>query len=330
MSFGSPWMLSCLIAVPAIVLAYVSMRSRRSRRTAELAEQGLVTMPTDSRVAARRRHVAFGLFAGALTVLTAALARPAMEIGVPRMEGTVILAFDVSNSMAADDVKPSRIDAARAAARAFVKRQPSTIRIGVVAFGDGALITQAPTHAQDDVLGAIDRLSVEGGTSLGQGLFASLSAIAGKPLSLDESALASDTGEVDIGYFGSSAVVLLSDGENTIRPDPIAIAEIASVAGVHVDTIGVGTEDGTVLKIDDFNVATALDRELLEQVASVTDGTYYEAADASALSKIYGNIDLELTAPRELIEVTAAFAGAGALLLLVGALLSTLWFGRVV
>ena len=329
MSFASPWFLAMLVVIPAIVTAYVSSVRRRSHRAAQLAAQGLVTTSATSRLG-RRRHVPFGLFALALTALVVALARPQMNLTTPVREGTVILAFDVSNSMAADDLEPTRIEAAKAAARAFVEKQPSTILIGVVAFGDGAVVVQQPTNTQDDVIAAINRLSVEGGTSLGQGLFTALSAIAGKPLTIDEDALDSDLGEIDIGYFGSSTIVLLSDGENNSRPDPLAVAEIASVAGVQIHAIGIGTEQGTVVDIGGFNVATALDGALLAEVAKVSDGTYYEAADAAALAEIYKSIDLDFKSKTEYTEITALFTAGAALLLVVGALLSVFWFGRVV
>lgn len=329
MSFASPSLLAMLVVIPAIVAAYVSSVRRRSQRAAQLAAQGLVTTSATSRLG-RRRHVPFGLFALALTALVVALARPEMNLTTPVREGTVILAFDVSNSMSADDLEPTRIEAAKTAARAFVEKQPSTIRIGVVAFGDGAVVVQEPTNTQEDVIAAINRLSVEGGTSLGQGLFAALSAIAGKPLTIDEDALDSDLGQVDIGYFGSSTIVLLSDGENNSRPDPLAVAEIASVAGVQIHAIGIGTEQGTVVDIGGFNVATALDGALLAEVAKVSDGTYYEAANAAALAEIYRSIDLDFKSKTEHTEVTALFTAGAALLLVVGALLSVLWFGRVV
>ena len=202
----------------------------------------------------------------ALGLLAFALARPTMNVALPEREGTVILAFDVSNSMKAKDLEPTRIEAAKSAARAFVERQPRSIKIGVVAFGDSAVTVLRPSNDKDEVLAAINRLSVSGGTSLGQGLYTSLSAIAGKPLTIDESALESDSGRpVNIGYFGSSAIVLLSDGENTSRPDPLKLADVASTAGVHVHTIGVGTEKGTVVEIDGFSVATALDADMLKQ-----------------------------------------------------------------
>lgn len=329
MTFRSPWMLGLLVVVPAMVAAYVSSGRRRSRRAAALAEQGLVTTPPNSPMRVRR-HVPFGLFAAALTVLVVGMAEPLATVRTPKREGTVILAMDVSNSMRATDIEPTRMEAAKVAAKAFVEAQPSAVRIGVVAFGDGAVIVQAPTTTRADVVRSIDRLSSEGGTSMGQALVTSLSAIAGKPVTIDPEALASDSAEVDIGYFGSATVVLLTDGEETSRPDPISVAEVASVAGVRVHAVGIGTEAGTVVEIDGFSVATALNRDLLEEMASITDGSYYAGDDAAGLEAISESIDLRFKVVAEHTEVTGLFSAAGLVLLLAGALLSVLWFGRVV
>lgn len=329
MTFESPWMLGLLVAVPAMVAAYVRSRRRRSRRAVALAEQGLVATPAPSRMRVRR-HLPFAFFAAALTLLLVGMARPHTTVKAPKREGIVILAVDVSNSMQADDIEPTRMEAAKAAARAFVARQPTEVRVGVVAFGDGAVVVQAPTNSHEEINKSIDRLTSQGGTSLGQALVTALGAIAGKPVTIDYEALASDSAEVDIGYFGSATVVLLSDGEEASRPDPVAVAEVASVAGVRVHTIGVGTPEGTVVEVDGFSVATALDRELLEEVASVTDGTYYEAGDAEGLAEISESIDLRFKLVSEHTEVTGLFAAAGSLLILAGALLSVLWFGRIV
>ena len=328
MTFRSPWMLGLLLLIPVMVRAYVASRRRRARRAAELAEQGLVASSQSG--LGVRRHVPFGLFVAALTLLLIGIARPMTTVTTPRREGTVILAVDVSNSMRADDVAPTRLEAAKTAARAFVERQPPAVRIGVVAFGDGAVVVQRPTNAHADVIGSIDRLSPEGGTSLGQALVTSLGAIAGKPVTIDPEALASDSAQVDIGYFGSATVVLLTDGEETSRPDPVSVAELASVAGVRIHTIGVGTEAGTVVQVDGFSVATAVDSGLLEEVASVTDGTYHAGNDAAALQAISETIDLRFKLVSEHTEVTGLFSAAGLALLAAGALLSVLWFGRVV
>jgi Ca-activated chloride channel family protein len=328
-TFGAPWVLALLLAVPAAAVAYVKSRRRRAQRSAALAEQGLVAVAAPSRMRIRR-HVPFGLFLAALTLLVVGMAQPMATVKTPKREGTVILAVDVSNSMKADDIKPNRLDAAKAAARAFVEQQPAEVRVGVVAFGDGAVTVQTPTNAHADVLKAIDRLTSEGGTSLGQALVTALGAIAGKPVTIDPQALASDSAEVDIGYFGSASVVLFSDGEETSRPDPVDVAEVASVAGVRIHTIGVGTPAGAVVQIDGFSVATALDSGLLEEVATITDGSYHEADDAAGLAEISKTIDLRFKLVSQHTEVSGLFAVGGAVLLMAGALLSILWFGRVI
>ncbi len=329
MSFRSPWMLAALVVVPAIVAAYVAATRRRARRTEALAAQGLVAAPVAGRTR-WGRHVPFALFATALTVLTVALARPSTTVRTPRREGTVVIALDVSNSMRATDARPSRIEAAKALAQAFVKQQPAAMRIAVVAFGDGAVVVQAPTKVHADALAAIDRVAVGGGTSIGQGLLTSLNTIAGKPIAIDEEALRSDDGEVDVGYFGGTTVVVLSDGENINRPDPLAVAQVASVAGVRVHAIGVGTEAGTVLPVDGFSVATALNRELLEQVASLTDGTYHAADDAGGLAAISKTIELRFKLVSEHTEVTGLLCAVAVVLLLIGAATSMQRLGRIV
>jgi Ca-activated chloride channel family protein len=186
MSLGSPWMLLSFVVVPLLVVAYVGLVRRRSRRSERLAAEGLVPTTASRRALRWRRHVPFALFATAIALVCIGLARPAMSLAVPQREGTVILAFDVSNSMRADDLEPTRLDAAKKAATAFAEQQPGTIRIGVVAFGDSALTVLRPTNATDEVVAAIGRLSAGGGTSLGQGLYTSLSTIAGKPLQIDQ------------------------------------------------------------------------------------------------------------------------------------------------
>ena len=329
MSLGSPWMLLWLACVPALVLAYRWALRLRAERIGRLATEGLVQTASSRRVR-WRRHLPFAIFTAALAFVCFSLARPTVSVALPEREGTVILAFDISNSMRADDLEPSRIEAAKEAATAFVERQPRTIKIGVVAFGDGAVTTLQPSNVEEDVIAAIKRLSVGGGTSLGQGLHTSLSAIAGKPLTIDEAALERDDGAVDIGFLGSSAIVLLSDGENTSELDPLGLAEVASTAGVRIHAIGVGTEEGTVVEIDGFSIATALDEGLLQEIAEVTDGTYEQAGDAESLTGIYESIDLEFKRVEGSREVTALFAAAGGLLLALGSVLSIAWFGRVI
>jgi Ca-activated chloride channel family protein len=259
-----------------------------------------------------------------------ALARPQMRVGLPHREGVVVLAFDVSNSMRATDLKPTRLDAAKSAAKSFVDVQPSSIKIGLVAFNNGALITQQPTTDRAEAVSAIDRLQTAGATSLGQGIFAALTAIAGKPIPLPDDPTPADLDNINIGYYGSAAIVLLSDGENTAGPDATAIAQLASTAGVHIYSIGVGSPAGTVLSIDGFNIATSLDEKTLTDIASVTNGSYHNATDAETLTQVYKNLDLRTVIDPQQTEVTALFAGVSILLLIIGGILSMLWFGRLI
>lgn len=328
MTLKAPWMLAGLVLVAGIVAVYVRDGRRRARRAAVLAAEGLVVTAPPSGPS-WRRHLPCALFTLALALLVAGLARPAATVRAPRREGTVILAVDVSSSMGAGDVKPSRFAAAKAAAHGFVAAQPDTVRIGVVAFGNGAVIVQPPTTVHDDVASAIDRLALGGGTSVGQGLLASLRAIAGKPITIDEAALADDAGTLDVGYYGGSSIVVLSDGEDDGQPEPQAVAGVASAAGVRVHTVATGTESGTVLPIDGFNVATAADPALLREVAAATDGSYQTAGDAEALARVARSIDLRFKVVAQHTEVTAALAAAGAILLLGAAIISVLGSGRV-
>jgi Ca-activated chloride channel family protein len=328
MSFIWPTMLLTLLIVPVLAYVYVRVSARRDERRAELGTMGELRT-TAGKPVGRRRHIPVILFLVGLTVLLVGLARPQTTLALPRHEGTVILAFDTSNSMVATDIKPSRIKAAKQAAKSFVEQQPSSIRIGVVAFSDSAFVVQKPTRSKQDVLNAIAQLSPGGGTSVGDGILTSLGAIAGKHISIDAQALQDGTPQKKVPFLGSAAVVLLSDGENTSKLDPVATADIASQAGVRVDPIGLGSTNGAVVTIDGFSIATSLDADLLKQVAKSSNGTYYHAAQAAALRNVYNSIDLKLTIHGEKTEVTSLFAAGGVLLLLIAAVLSMRWFGRV-
>lgn len=329
MTLGWPWALLGLAAVPLVVLWYRRLVRARAVRRAELAALGLVAPPAPVGV---RRHVPPALFLAALVLLLTALARPEATVPQPRREGTVILAFDVSGSMAATDLAPTRLEAAKAAARAFVERQPDAVRLGVVAFGGNGLLTQEATTDRAAVLAAIDRLGPEGGTALARGVQTALGAIVGQPVLVDGPGAAPgvEPQGPDLGYHGSSAIVLLSDGENTGEPDPIELADLASSAGVRIYPVGLGRPEGTVLEIDGFQVATALDEPLLREIASRTDGRYFAAADEQALAAVYDSVELAWTVEAEHVELTALLAAAAAVLLLVGASLSLAWFGRAV
>ena len=327
MTLTWPWALAGLLVVPVLVVGYRRVLRVQELRRVALAEQGLV-MPAPRR--GWRRHVGPALMIGALTVLMLALTRPVASIAEPHREGTVVLAFDVSNSMAAKDVKPSRLEAAKAAARGFVEKQPPSVRIAVVAFGGTALVTQRPTEDRAAVLAAVARLKPSGDTSLADGVLTGLSAIVGKPVKAPGDAEAGTTDETAIGFHGGTAIVLLSDGENTAAADPVKAAELASAAGVRVEPIGLGTPAGTVIEVDGFSLATALDETSLQKIAQTTGGTYRRATDAASLAAVYDAIELQWTTRTVPHEVTSWVAAVAALLLLGGATVSVLRQGRVI
>jgi Ca-activated chloride channel family protein len=327
MSFIWPWMLLTLLLIPLLIGLYLRLLKRRRQVTAALGSMGMAAGSSGHDVG-RRRHVPPLLFLLALTFLFFGLARPELFVSLPRVQGTVILAFDVSNSMAADDLEPTRIEAAKTAARLFVEEQPETVDIGVVAFSNGGLVVQQPTDDQPAILETIDRLSAQGSTSLAQGIFSSLNAIAGEAIAIEESMLEEESQPIDIGYYPSAVVVLLTDGENTESLDPMQIAQLAAEAGVRIYPIGIGSPEGTILEIDGFNILTQLNEAALQDIASLTNGAYYFADNEESLQEIYENIDLQLTVSGEKMEITALLAGISLVFLLAGGALSLLWFGR--
>lgn len=328
MGFIWPSMLLSLLLVPVLVFAYLRLVRRREAAAADLGAFRLSEVGA-RRALGRRRHVPPAIFLSALTLLLVGLARPTMVLALPHLEGTAILAFDVSTSMLAEDLKPNRLEAARQAASAFVRKQPSTVKVGVVAFSDGALVVQPATNVPEDVLSALDRLQPQGGTSLTEGMFKSLGAIADRQLVLDENLSEEDLLALDIGYFGSAVIVLLSDGDHTSNTDPMTIAQIASNAGVRVFPIGIGSERGTTIEVDGYRVATALNKQLLTDIAQATGGTFYRAEDEAKLADIYDAINLHLEVRGAETEVTALAAVAAMIMMVAGAGLTIVWFGRV-
>jgi len=316
-------MLITLMLVPLFVGLYLRLERRRRLAVAKLGPLGQI-QSSSGRAPDKRRHVPPVFFLLGLTVLFFGLARPEMLVDLPHVEGTVILAFDVSSSMIADDLEPTRIDAAKAAARAFVENQPRTIKIGVVAFSNGGLVVQQPTDDQAAILAAIDRLEPQGGTVLGQGIFTSLNAIAGEALAIDEAS----PGEFQLKDYSSAVILLLTDGEDTGGQDPLETAQVAADAGVRIYPIGIGTPEGTVIQLDGFNIVTQLNEPALQEIASLTNGIYYQAEDVETLQEVYQNVDLQLTIEGEKSEITSLVSGLGLLLLLIGSGLSLFWFGR--
>ena len=337
MSFIWPPMLFLLVAVPLGVLAYQVLERRRRRRVAAFGVLGVAAAPSNRAQAGRlKRRVPGAFVLAGLTIVVVALARPQAVVSVPRIEGTVILAFDVSGSMAADDLKPSRMEAAKAAARDFVDHQPPSILIGLVAFSDSGFSVQVPTSDKAAVLAAINRLGPERGTSIARGILASLATIAAAEADPTAGFYTNRSPEptaeptpVPKGTYASASIVLLTDGENNQQPDPLAAAATAADRGIRIYTVGIGSTAGTTLDVEGFKVHTQLDEAMLRQISDATDGTYYAADNPDELKAIYDGIATRLAIRPEAMEVTSLFAGAGVLVLLLGGMASLRWLGRL-
>jgi Ca-activated chloride channel family protein len=340
-TFEWPFMLLAIGLVPVFYLLARGIDERRRQRLAALG--GLGRMGTSAggsgatRAAGARAadRVATILVIAALVLFAMALARPQATVALPRVEGTIVLTFDVSGSMAADDVEPTRMESAKVAAKAIVDRQPQGVVIGVVAFSDAGLSVLAPTADQATVIQAIDRLGPSRGTSLGQGIIAALGAIeqaeSDTPVGYYSNRSAEPTATpapVAPGSHADAAIVLFSDGENNERPDPLAAAQAAADRGVRILTIGVGTAAGTTLDLDGFKVQTALDESLLQEISQLTEGIYQPAASADPAS-VYDRLAERLVTRDESIEITALVAGAGLILLVAGVVISLARAGRL-
>lgn len=320
LTFTWPWLLLGLAGVPVLVIAYLRLRRSQARRRAHLATLGLAATS-----AAKRVILAPVLLLLGVSLSLAAMARPVANLPEPRREGTIMIAVDISNSMSADDVRPTRLDVAKQVAHTLVDAQGAQISIGVVAFGQSSVVVQQPTTDHTLVLAAIDRLKVGGATAIGTGVLTAMSTIAGAPI-----ALAEDPSDTQIGWFGGTAILVLSDGEETDGPDPADIASLASIAGIKVSAVGVGTTEGSTIKVDGFEVATALDETTLKMLAETSGGSYIAASDSESIAGVGDSVQLSWTARVVPHEITSLVVAAAALLVLLGSAWSIVRTGRVV
>ena len=333
MSFIWPGLLVFLLSIPLLLLAYFRMQQRRRNFAARFGSLGLVRNAS-GHGPARAQLFPATIFLGGITVLVLSMARPQATVSLPRLEGTVILTFDVSGSMVADDLKPTRMEAAKAAATQFVKNQPQGVSIGVVAFSDGGISVQAPTNKHEETLATISRLVPRRGTSIANGILVALNTIAldnGDPAILKTSGETGNQEPVAApqGWYPSAVIVLLTDGENNQEPDPMLAADLAADLGVRVYTVGIGTTAGSTITVEGFTIHSQLDEGILRAISDDSGGQYYNAANEEELLRIYSDLKPKLSIKTEDMEITSIFAALGMLALLIGGVLSLLWFGRV-
>jgi len=357
-SFQWPLMLWLLLLVPLLVAGYLYLLSRRRRATVRYPSLALIKQARPG--PGWRRHVPPALMLLAFTFLLLAMARPSAEVSLPSRVATVMLVMDVSGSMRATDVNPSRIMAAQAAAKAYIKEQPRDVRIGIVAFASTALLVQSPTTDHAALNSAIDRFELQRGTAVGSGILVALSTLFPQedfPINQFNSSNFGGYGRwgsydfrdryggmalgerphgppkkhvpVEPGSYKNAVVILLTDGQTNAGYDPVDAARMAGEYGVRVYTVGFGTTRGNIVGFGGFTMRAQLDEDALKKIADMTKARYFHAASAEDLKAVYNVLSRQLVVETREMEITAFFAFLAALAMLVAVGLSLAWYHRI-
>ena len=313
--FLSPWWLLAVLPVLALAGAYVLRQRRRRAFAVRFSNVDLIRAVAPGGIGTVRRHAPAVALLVSLFILALAMARPSVDTKEPLERATVMLALDVSLSMQAEDVQPSRIVAAQQAAKDFVGQLPADFNVGLVAFSKSANVIVSPTKDHEAVVSAIDGLQLAEATATGEAVFTCLDAIASVPAD---------------GAEGPppARIVLLSDGYRTFGRSIEDAAAAASNANVPVSTIAFGTDTGTV-EINGSIQRVPVDRQALQQLAESTKGFYYEAASAEALQQVYQDMGSSIGYRTKAREIGVWFIGAGLLCGLAAAGMSLLWTSRL-
>ncbi len=319
MSFSTPLVLLGLILVPLLIGWYLSQQRRRVRAAAAFARPAM-TLSVTPRRPGWRRHAPMLVFAIAIAALIVAAARPQRTVAVPVNSAAIMLGNDISSSMMATDVHPSRLAAAQRAAERFLAGVPSTAEVGQMEFARRPVLLQSPTTDHSLTLAAIQQLRPGGGgTAIGETIQMALRVLA----------RLTPHG----GKRPPSAIVLLSDGASNYGTDPLAAARQAKTQHIPIYTIALGTPNGTIpIKRGGHTVTTPVpvSPQELGQIAATSGGRAFTAADSAKASAVYAHLATALSHKKVKRELTAGFAGGGLVLLLLGSLLSLRWFGRLI
>lgn len=354
MNFLAPELLLGLLLIPVAIGFYAWAQRRRSRYAVRFTNLALLANLAPRRPA-WRRHLPPALYLGAIAALLIGLARPTMVVATPREDATVILAMDVSGSMRSTDVSPTRLDAARASALSFIDQLPKSVRVGIVAFASQPVTLVSPTTDRGALKDAIDGLAARDGTAMGDALMqvldiaekiqsdavetpdrsAAPTATPAPATSAAPGASATPRSPVDLPSGQPVvAAILLSDGANSVgKADPLDAATRAATLNVPIYTIALGTPDGTVQVQDDNGQEITLnvppDTETLRQIASTTGAVAFDAPTANDLATVYENLQSRIGYTQETQEVTFVLVADGLVLVVLGAGLSAIWFGRL-
>lgn len=334
MSFTWDFLLWTLLLIPGLVAFYLWLQLRRKKFAVRYASLGLVRDAL-GRGPGWKRHVPPILLLLAFATMLVALARPTATVKLPSNEANIILTMDISRSMEATDVLPTRLEAAKAAAMEMVNSQPENVSIGVVQFAGAASIILTPTTDRAAVAEAIHNLIPQNATAIGSAIQASVAVLFGLPPPVPQQfqrglppPTPTPMPPVPLGSLESGVVVLLSDGQSNSGPNPLEVVSEAANRGVRIYTIGLGSPAGAVVRFGGRAVRVQLDERTLRTIATATGGQYFNAQSDTDLREIYRNLGSQVVFKDEETELTFAFTAAAAILLLGAATLSMLWFSR--
>jgi Ca-activated chloride channel homolog len=345
MNFLWPEFLWLELALPLLVVLYIWLMRRKKKVALRYASLSIFkeAMGPGQTI---RRHIPPALFLLALAAMLIAAARPMAVVTLPSNQQTIILAMDVSGSMRATDVQPSRLVAMQNAAKAFLAELPRHVKVGIVAFAGSAQVAQLPTVNREDLVTAIDRFQLQRATATGNAIVISLATLfpdAGIDLESLQTGRERQRGfslddkkqekkefvPVAPGSYTSAAIIMLTDGQRTTGVDPIEAAKLAADRGVRVYTVGIGTVDGETIGFEGWSMRVRLDEDTLKAIANKTSAEYFYAGTATDLRKVYETLSSRLTVEKKETEISALFAMAAAALALLSAGLSVLWFNRI-
>ncbi len=315
MSFLSPERLLLLVAVLAVAGLYIGLQLRGRAYVVRFTNLELLDSVAPKRPG-WRRHIPAALFLAAVSTLVVAFAEPVRDVEVPREQSTVVMAIDTSVSMRADDINPSRIDAAKEAADSFIESLPEEVNLGLVSFDKEAVVEVTPTTDHEAVRIAVHALELAEATAIGDAILASLDAVAAAP-------------ETSAGDQIPATVVLMSDGETTVgTPNGQAVAAAAEQE-IPVSTIAYGTDEGVIDLPTQGLVNVPVNEQALAAIAESTGGSFFTAESGEELSSVYEDIGLAVGFETEEQEVGTWFVGLGLVLLLGTAAGSLTWFSRL-
>jgi len=340
MEFTWPMMLLAVGLVPLLWWGYRFL-ARRQRRTAEQFAEARLFEQLVVRPPSWQRSLPVACYLIAVLLLAVAMARPVAALPMPVNRAAVMVAIDTSKSMIATDISPTRLEAAKAAARVFAGLVPRSTKIGLVTFSEYGTVLLPPTTDRAALLEALDRVQPQSATSVGGGILESVRVLPGREALLRErlerllrpGSVPSPPNPLDPrpnpDDLVPASIIIFSDGVNTFGPNPYEAAQLARDGKVRIFTIGMGTPGGTVMQIDGQMVLVPFDSAGLERIAQITDGRYFASASAEELHRVYRQLGRVIGWERTRIEVSFLLLGVAGLLVLTGGALSMLWFRRV-